>query len=93
MVYAVSITNEVYATAHFGIASADIDCFIEMLRERIAQHPGANFSVNFGGIAHFFYTPFCGCVVLGSGDEICAASTFSFGSFDETAAKFRSYIK
>nr|DAH93902.1 MAG TPA: hypothetical protein [Caudoviricetes sp.] len=92
MVYAVSIVNDVHTTAHIGVASADIGRFIEMLRERIAQHPGAGFSVNFGGVAHLSYTPFCGCIAWGLDDEICAANTFSFGSFDETAAKFRSYI-
>lgn len=92
MVYAVSITNDVYVTAHIGVASADIGRFIETLRERIVQHTGAGFSVDFGGVAHFSYTPFCGCTAWGSDDEIYAANTLSFGSFDEAVTKFRRYI-
>lgn len=92
MVYSVSIVNDVLVTERIGVDLVDIGSFVNTLRKRIDQHPAAGFSVNFGGIAHFAYAPFCGCIAWGSDNEICAASALAFVSFGEAATKFCGYI-
>lgn len=89
MVYAVSVTSDIRVISHYGFSLSEFDHLVDLLRERVAKHPGGEFMVDFGGVACFYYSCY-GCGAWRRGEE--KADLLTMGDFDEMIARFRNCI-